>query len=78
MYSLEFYIDYLGNVKKNITRRVVTDTTLLGACEDFIDAQVSWAKSTHKIGCKIAKHSADAITKIWFPQDNTDTDKGEK
>ena len=68
MYSIEFYLDYVGNVKKNITRKIINDPTLLDASEKFIDAQVSWAKSIYKVGCNLTKYSAESITKVWFPQ----------
>ena len=69
MFTPEFYIDSFQSTKRMLTNKVITDTTLNKAANDFITAQTTFAKMLTKNASDLAQYSMDSISKVWFPQD---------
>ncbi len=68
MFTPEFYIDLFQSSKRQLTNQVYKDDTLNKACNAFIDAQTAFAKMMVKNYIDVSAHSADAISKVFFPK----------
>ena len=68
MFTPDFYIDLFQSSKRQFTNQVYKDETLNKACNEIIDAQTAFAKMMVKIYIDLSAHSADAMSKVFFPQ----------
>jgi hypothetical protein len=68
MLTPEYYVDMFQQTKKQITDKVITDTSLNKAAHKFIDAQTVFAKMIITNTQDIAKYVVDAQTNHWFPR----------
>ena len=68
MFTPDFYIDLFQSSKRQFTNQVYKDETLNKACNEFIDAQTTFAKMMAKNYIDLSAHSADAMSKVFFPQ----------
>jgi len=68
MFTPDFYIEQFQSTKRMLTNQVFKDDTLNKACNAFIDAQTAFAKMLTKNFIDISAHSADAMSKAFFPK----------
>jgi len=71
MFTPDFYIDLFQASKRQLTNQVYKDETLNKACNAFIDAQTAFAKMMVKNYIDLSAHSADAMGKVFFPQNDS-------
>ena len=61
-----YYIDSFQSLKRSLTNKVITDTTLNKAANSFIDAQTVWAKMVAENSIDLTKHYFDQVAKVTY------------
>lgn len=69
MFTPDFFIDSFQSTKKVVFNQIIADKTLQKAAAEYVDAQSQFAKMLVHNTISVAKYSADAITKCWFPRE---------
>jgi len=67
-----YYIDSFQSLKRSLTNKVITDTTLNKAANSFIDAQTAWAKMVVDNTTTIAKYCFDKQSDILYPKKDSE------